>query len=368
MRRIAFLIIACILLAGCKPVKAWYSAIAPLSLTYDPNPDNPVLFADVQAYPGAPEPGKECLRAFRPRLRVWGDGLVYLNIASANQSPPFLYAGHFDPEQISGLLRFLKAGGFFNSWDPGYLNPAGTWFRMGANLKSAQFQYQGGDLDPPLYHELVHENILPFLTPLDESGQQDGRIEAILRESEACYSQIRERGAADPTPMPPVPYPLGSLRQVYPPPAPYPIGTPDATEAARIAEKGTQVAIAVMTLTAEPSSTPLPTLSAAQKTASLDEMKRMIKSTGAIMLQDNSKTFTYTLGERFFVFLDDEKNPRDELVCEPQPLIGYISNGDFRGPDLYPAYYEAEQTGSCTLKDRDFAVKIVVNALPTVQP
>lgn len=72
--------------------------------------------------------------------------------------------------------------------------------------------------------------------------------------------------------------------------------------------------------------------------------------------------------KRFFVFLDDEKTPRSELVCEPQPVMGYVSNGDFRGPDLYPIYYEATVVGSCTLKDRDFAVKIVVKALPTVQP
>jgi hypothetical protein len=49
-------------------------------------------------------------------------------------------------------------------------------------------------------------------------------------------------------------------------------------------------------------------------------------------------------------------------------VIGYVSNGDIRGPDLYPIYYEATRIGSCTLKDRDFAVRIVVKALPTVQP
>jgi len=44
-----------------------------------------------------------------------------------------------------------------------------------------------------------------------------------------------------------------------------------------------------------------------------------MKKLGAIMLDDNGKTFTYYETQRFFVFLDDEKYPRAELVCEPQP-------------------------------------------------
>jgi hypothetical protein len=159
-------------------------------------------------------------------------------------------------------------------------------------------------------------------------------------------------------------YPLSSPAPVHPPastsPAvPYPIGTPDATQAA-IQTKAVGLA---MTLTAEPTRTPRPT-----SQAYLEETIANMKKLGAIMLEDNGKTFTYYETERFFVFLDDEKYPRDELVCEPQPVIGYVSNGDIRGPDLYPIYYEATRIGSCTLKDRDFAVRIVVKALPTVQP
>jgi hypothetical protein len=190
MWRIASVFICCILLTGCRSIPAWFSANFPLSLDYDNSPDNVVIYADVQPYPGAPEPGKECLAQYQPRLRIWGDGLVYLNIAMADKPPPFYWEGKFDKNRITELLRFLKMGGFFNSWNPGEINPAGTWFRMGVNLMKTHVQYEGGVLDPPLYHTLVHENILPSLTPLPESGNNDERIAAILRESEDCQRRI----------------------------------------------------------------------------------------------------------------------------------------------------------------------------------
>jgi hypothetical protein len=198
------------------------------------------------------------------------------------------------------------------------------------------------------------------------------RLSAIAQP--ASSGQTPEAGIAYPNPtLSPNPYPPASSGTPYPPPSvdqyqptPYPIGTMNPTEAARIAEKQTGIAVLAMTMTAEPSPTPRPTVSAEQRAANLERMKNMMKSVGAIMLEDNGNTFTYSLSERFFVFLDDEKYPRSELVCEPKPVIGYISNGDFRGPDLYPIYYEASEIGSCTLKDRDFAIKIVVKDLPTV--
>jgi hypothetical protein len=92
---------------------------------------------------------------------------------------------------------------------------------------------------------------------------------------------------------------------------------------------------------------------------------REMEHLGTIMLEDNGRTYTYYLSNRFFVFLDDEKYPVDSLVCDPKGIIGYISSGSFRGPDLYPIYFEAVDIGSCTLKDHDFVVKIVVVDLPT---
>jgi hypothetical protein len=190
MRRITSLFICYLFLIGCKPILARFSETDPLSLNYDKSPNNIVIYADVQPYPGAPELGKECLAAYQPRLRIWGDGLVYLNIASDNQSPPFQWEGKFDQNKITELLRFLMVEGFFNSWNPGDLNPSGTSFRMGADLKNTHVNYEGGDFGPPLYQKLINEKVLPSLTPLSESGKSDARIAAILREFEDCYSRI----------------------------------------------------------------------------------------------------------------------------------------------------------------------------------
>jgi hypothetical protein len=190
MRQVASIFILCIVLLGCKPAPARPAETAQLSLDYDHSPDQVVIYADVQPVPGGPELGKECLATYQPRLRIWGDGLVYVNIASVDESPPFQWEGKFDRKKIAELLEFLEAGGFFNSWNPGAINEAGTMFRMGANLKKTQVSYEGGVLDPPLYHRLIHEHILPYLRPLAGPGKRDERVSAILKESEDCYNRI----------------------------------------------------------------------------------------------------------------------------------------------------------------------------------
>jgi len=85
-----------------------------------------------------------------------------------------------------------------------------------------------------------------------------------------------------------------------------------------------------------------------------------MKNNAAITLKSKGQTFTFTVTTRFSVFLDDEKYPIKALTCEPAWVMGYISNGSFRGPDRYPIEYEATTPGECTLRDGDFAVKIVV--------
>ncbi len=92
-----------------------------------------------------------------------------------------------------------------------------------------------------------------------------------------------------------------------------------------------------------------------------------MKDHSDITLARNGQTFTYTITSRFFVFLDDEKYPIRDLTCDPEWVMGYVSNGSFRGPDLYPIYYEATIPGKCTLKDKDFAVSVVV-VEPTPAP
>ncbi len=85
-----------------------------------------------------------------------------------------------------------------------------------------------------------------------------------------------------------------------------------------------------------------------------------MQKTAQIKLSDNGKTFTYHITDRFSVFLDDATYPVKNLSCAPTGIIGYVSNGSFRGPNNYPIMFEAAAEGQCVLKDGDFSVTIVV--------
>ncbi|MEJ2601190.1 MAG: hypothetical protein P8Z00_22860 [Anaerolineales bacterium] len=157
-----------------------------------------------------------------------------------------------------------------------------------------------------------------------------------------------------------------SMRTPIPYPYPYPISAPNASATASEAGYETFRASAAKTLTAEPTmNVASQTALAEENAAYLQETIKDMKRLGAIMLEDNGRTYTYTLTNRFFVFLDDEKYPVDGMKCEPKPVIGSVTSGSFRGRGLYPIYYDASIVGSCTLKNHDFAVKIVVVDIPT---
>ncbi len=55
-------------------------------LAFDPSPDNVVIYADIQPFPGGPPPDQPCLGRYFPRLRIWGDGLVFLDISQAGHT------------------------------------------------------------------------------------------------------------------------------------------------------------------------------------------------------------------------------------------------------------------------------------------
>ena len=86
-----------------------------------------------------------------------------------------------------------------------------------------------------------------------------------------------------------------------------------------------------------------------------------LKSNAQIKPSDDGKTFNYRLTDRFTVFLDDTKYPVKDLVCTPEGIIGYVSNGSLGGLDNYPIMFEALAEGTCRLEDHDFHVDIVVH-------
>lgn len=145
----------------------------------------------------------------------------------------------------------------------------------------------------------------------------------------------------------------------------YPLGPVETMDPALLSEKLTGAAIVALTITARPTMAPLDTASPEEEATRAQEFRAMAD----ITLAGNGKTYTFTYGRRFFVFLDDERYPLADLRCEPDWVMGWVSNGSFRGPTRYPVYYEATRVGRCRLVNGDFwAEIIVVEPTPELTP
>ncbi len=64
---------------------------------------------------------------------------------------------------------------------------------------------------------------------------------------------------------------------------------------------------------------------------------------------------------RFSICLDEVTHPLRRLDVGACP-IGWVSNLSLAGPESYPRGYEVTGTGSCTLRNGDFQVQLVLTA------
>jgi hypothetical protein len=101
---------------------------------------------------------------------------------------------------------------------------------------------------------------------------------------------------------------------------------------------------------------PIPISSASPTPDPVEQMRQEAD----IKVSDSGKTFPFGVTVRFSVFLDDARYPVSALRCSPEGVIGIVSNGSLRGPDLYPISFEGLQPGTCQLTDGDFSVRIVI--------
>jgi hypothetical protein len=157
-------------------------------IRYDPQPNALVIYADIQPLPGAPPQGMKCLYETVPRLRVWGDGLVFLDVSEYGKKDPPLWTGQFSQSQMVDTLAFLDMEGFLDSWTPAVSdvpNPAGTSITLGVYLKTRTIIHGSGNMDWPLYTELINK-LLSDLTPLIIQPETDSRITKLNIGSRVC--------------------------------------------------------------------------------------------------------------------------------------------------------------------------------------
>ncbi len=141
---------------------------------YTASPDTVVFFTDLQPRPGPPI---KCPHIPIPVMRIWGDGLTYINNQMYDQNATN-YAGILSSDQIKDQLSLLDRYGFLKNFDLGPVNPAGTWIEMGAHLKTSSVKSSGGvDFRPQLLVLLI-DRLTPFLQPIQSNTILDDRIKA----------------------------------------------------------------------------------------------------------------------------------------------------------------------------------------------
>jgi hypothetical protein len=81
--------------------------------------------------------------------------------------------------------------------------------------------------------------------------------------------------------------------------------------------------------------------------------------------QDSGKTATYTVTSRFTLILNALVYPKAnlKLTCHPEATIGTITNLPAETPPLYAVRYEAEEPGSCTIKNGAFLLTVNIIGL-----
>lgn len=172
------------------PVTSSPSLTSTVDLSYDPAPGIVIIDADFQpGIAGVPyHQGITCRYETIPRLRIWGDGLVFLEVSEYGKSGPPLWTGHLNPPQIQDVLTFLSEQGFLDGWTPSVAdgpNPAATWIGLGVHLKNRSILHGSGNLDWALYAVLV-ARLLPNLTPLLVQPTTDARITGLNIDTLAC--------------------------------------------------------------------------------------------------------------------------------------------------------------------------------------
>lgn len=202
-----FLTLGLTLLLLADIILATFIFIKNKNLAYDLHPNINILYVDSQINSGPPRLGEICRFPTVPILRIWGDGLTFLD-NSFYEDPAPLYAGHLSPGQIQTVLNFLYARGFISNqakfykiWSPSGPNPASDSFFIGVRLKTIEKEYTSGDTPPALFGELI-KMIKPYLFHLTPIKGYDAKIDGLNIGTRDCTIAETPTPAPTPTPRP----------------------------------------------------------------------------------------------------------------------------------------------------------------------
>jgi hypothetical protein len=78
--------------------------------------------------------------------------------------------------------------------------------------------------------------------------------------------------------------------------------------------------------------------------------------------QDSGKTVTYTVTSRFQIIFDQQKFPQKDVQvsCTLAGTIGSVSNLPSVSPPLYAIRYEGVQPGTCTIRNGNFLLRVII--------
>jgi hypothetical protein len=167
------------------PPPATYSG----DLSYDPDPSTLILTT------GMLPPATECQHAMFAGLRLWGDGLLYLNDALIAPGESTLWGATLSPSHVAGVLTFLKNQGFMNDWTPSAADRpsgAGTGMTLAVHLRHYSIAHSWDSTDWPFYRALLNY-LIPMLRPIIPNADTDRRMLNMDNGAPDCITATRVR-------------------------------------------------------------------------------------------------------------------------------------------------------------------------------
>jgi hypothetical protein len=115
-------------------------------------------------------------------LRVWGDGLAYLDAWLPASSNDANWSGRLSASQVRDMLGYLANQGYLNNWTPApgdIPNAVGTYLSLGVHLNAGSIEHGSADGSWPVYADFA-ARLKAELSPLTVGPDTDPRIAGLF--------------------------------------------------------------------------------------------------------------------------------------------------------------------------------------------